>query len=184
MKLSLKSAESTKSIELNQSVSWLSPLLVDCGSEITASGSLALSFDSAGFFYARGNLTIDCLRPCASCSKSKQMHFDIPIEGVFRPAFEGHVPQDLLLKHDELDIYFIDDDAIDIGQLIYDAVQLALPGPFDTDLDLCDACVALDQSEVHDDTEKSDRSGSPTVADSPSGSSSKLALQLAALMGR
>jgi uncharacterized metal-binding protein YceD (DUF177 family) len=153
VKLSCLQAETIKQISLDREQMWLAPLLSELGNIKNYSGAMQVNHDAAGFFYIKGQLDVTYDIACRECATVCAKFLSIPIQGTFRPSFHGVAPTDIQLSFDDLDVYFIDaDDALDLGQLVFDSLQLELPSPFDQDAELNHLCSNCREHRTNHDT--------------------------------
>ena len=131
MKLSVKTLSSPHQVEFENRDSWLKEI----ARELTPSepessnirGNLTLKQDSAGFVHATGTVTAQATQPCDRCGRDVQFPIESSINVTFRPPYVDNAPREIALSPEDLDVYFIEDDHIDLEVLINDTLQCAIP---------------------------------------------------------
>lgn len=122
-----------KTITLTGEESWLKSIAAnlnetsDHSKTNPVTGSLTLRMDSAGFVHGTGMLFHEVLRICGRCSHPTSFPLNADVSVRWRPPFTTHVPRDISLTAEDLDVYFIENDRIDIEQVVLDTLQCALP---------------------------------------------------------
>jgi uncharacterized metal-binding protein YceD (DUF177 family) len=91
-------------------------------------GQLNLRADQAGFVYVTGSVCATALLPCDRCGQLVTTHLTPAMNATFRPPYAGAPPREMLLDSGDMDVYFLENDCVDIEQLVHDALQCALPG--------------------------------------------------------
>ena len=90
-------------------------------------GDVSLRTDSAGFVMVTGHVTAEATRPCDRCGQGVQVPLDCDFAATFRPPFTDAAPRVLALSSEDLEVYFIEEGAVDLEVMINDSLQCAIP---------------------------------------------------------
>ena len=90
-------------------------------------GTIKLRKDTAGFVHGKGVLKHSPSLVCGRCDDVLAWPIQADVNVSWRPAFESNAPHEINLTAEDLDVYFIEDGAIDLSQLVNDCLHLAIP---------------------------------------------------------
>jgi uncharacterized metal-binding protein YceD (DUF177 family) len=91
-------------------------------------GTLTLILEPAGTVIVSCKLTYEPSLPCARCDKILQWPLKLNFQTrFFEPQPDEFAEKDKNLSKDELDVYYLDDEGVDVEMVINDAIQTALP---------------------------------------------------------
>lgn len=148
MRVRIQDLFQAKQIVFTGNEPWIEQIAKDLPTRPTATprkitGMVELKMDSAGFVYGRGHIKHTPALSCSRCDHDIDWQINADINVSWRPPFESHAPRELSLSSEDLDVYFIEDGAVDLEQLVNDTIQCALPDQTfrtEVDLDACEYC--------------------------------------------
>ena len=111
--------------------------------QAVVSAHFSLTLEEAGSVLVEGELRFQPRVSCSRCDKALTWQVNEKVCVRFLPALHNDAPKEKNLSRDELDVYFIEDDTVDLEQLINDTIQTALPTqylPLASDGKTCTIC--------------------------------------------
>jgi len=131
MLLQLHTLSSPHLVKLVSAEPWLQPLAADLAPSNPATaniqGEITLRTTSAGFVHASGLITATAVQACSLCGENVTLALSASVTATYRPPYEGDTPKDMSLVTEDLDVYFIERDGINLEVLVNDALQCAIP---------------------------------------------------------
>jgi uncharacterized metal-binding protein YceD (DUF177 family) len=110
---------------------WLSQISKDLSPEAPEMskihGQVTLRTDSGGFILVSGSVTAQATRHCDRCGQAVSIPLHSDFSATFRPPFTDVAPRILALSSEDLEVYFIEDGAVDLEVIINDSLQCAIP---------------------------------------------------------
>jgi uncharacterized metal-binding protein YceD (DUF177 family) len=144
MRLLTSTMPSPHQIKFVGSEPWLARISLDLSpkapEESKIHGDVNLRLDSAGFVMATGTVSAEATRPCDRCGQAVKVPLHSNMVVTFRPPFTDVTPRILALTSEDLEVYFIEDGAVDIEVMINDSLQCAIPsqiGCSASDITIC-----------------------------------------------
>jgi uncharacterized metal-binding protein YceD (DUF177 family) len=131
MLLPLHTLRSPHVVKLVSAEAWLQPVAADLAPSNPESaniqGEITLRTTSAGFVHASGLITAMAVQACSLCGENVTLALSASVKATYRPPYEGDTPKDMSLITEDLDVYFIERDGINLEVLVNDALQCAIP---------------------------------------------------------
>ncbi len=131
MKLSVTSVKYPHNVVITPDAPWLNLIARDLSpsspEKARIQGELSLNADSAGFITASGHLKAQATLPCDRCGKDTSIPLETKVTAIFRPEYQENAPREMTLSPEDLEVYFIENDAVDLEVLVNDSLQCALP---------------------------------------------------------
>ena len=131
MRLSTNSLAAHHNLKFSGDDSWLARIAQDLTPANPKSsnihGEITLRTDNAGFIHVTGNAAATATLPCDRCGRDVTIPLNSPINATFRPSYSEHTPREMALSAEDLEIYFIENDNIDIETLVNDTLQCGIP---------------------------------------------------------
>jgi uncharacterized metal-binding protein YceD (DUF177 family) len=156
------------SVHVAGTESWLDRIYADFPSASGASrprvhGDLLLTLEEGGTVYVSGKLNFAPVIGCSRCDLGIPwpMSFDVGVR--FFPSSVNAPTRERTLSQNDLDIYFLEDDEVDLETLVNDLVQTGMPSRVLATTDDGSACRIC-----HADLTSAQVYGSHPAADAPS----------------
>jgi uncharacterized metal-binding protein YceD (DUF177 family) len=132
MKIDVKNIDSATRIDFSGDEPWIIEISKSLQQKSGLSpqkvtGFVQLRPDNAGFIYGQGLIQHAPMLACYRCDREIPWELNESFSVSWRPAYENNVARDMALSADDLDVYFIENGSIDIGQLIRDVLHCAIP---------------------------------------------------------
>ncbi len=132
MLIDINDINPTLKLDISGFEKWIAPLVSEAmpsGESQSGKlyGNISFKKDAAGFVYAHGTIDFSSDMPCHHCGTAIPCKFQEKIKVSWRPPYETSAPRDIQLTADDLDVYFIENEQIDVSQLLHDTIQCALP---------------------------------------------------------
>lgn len=144
MRLQTSTMPSPHQIHFVGSEAWLARISLDLSpkapEESKIQGDISLRLDSAGFVHATGSVSAEATRPCDRCGQAVKIPLHSHMDVTFRPPFTDVTPRIMALTSEDLEVYFIEDGAVDLEVMINDSIQCAIPsqiGCSPSDITIC-----------------------------------------------
>ena len=161
MKLMVNSLKFPHKVHITDDAPWLEVIARDlcptAPDNARIHGDLTLHNDTAGFIHVKGHISADATLPCDRCGKDVHIPLESDLSATFRPAFAETAPREMSLSAEDLEVYFIEEGAIDLEMLVNDSLQCALPGKVLCELSQGDSCGMEADGPVYQDTKEFER---------------------------
>lgn len=164
MKISINDLNPSRRLPISGSETWLARLYGDFpapeGSAPPITGELELTRDDGGCVTVTGALNYAPFLPCSRCAKPLPWPLRMEVEARYYPEDVNPAPREKNLSKADLDAYYLIDHAVDLEELVNDAVQTALPSQIlsvDGNGENCAVCqedVSTPYVYIEDETKK------------------------------
>jgi uncharacterized metal-binding protein YceD (DUF177 family) len=143
-------AKGSKTFHLRGDEPWLDRLYADFpppagGEAPRLTGPLTLTAEEGGSVHVRGHLAYVPFVACSRCAVPIPWPLDLEVDARFYPEDVNPAPREKNLSAADLDAYSLQDGAVDLEEVVNDAVQTGLPSQIlltTEDGDSCRVCKA------------------------------------------